>query len=159
MLIAPTTRMLMLLVGMAAMGPLGCTDANTQRVDVGKYSFDLELALDDDARTMGLMHRESIAKDGGMLFVFPNAAPRSFWMKNCLTDMDLLFLDGAGYVVAIHQMTVEPPNTPDHELPGYPSGRPAQFAIELQAGMADKTGVKVGDRITLPLADLKKRAQ
>jgi len=159
MMIEPTMRLLLLLTMIAAIGPMGCEDAHTQRVTVGDRTFTLELALDDAARTQGLMHRKTIAEDGGMLFVFPDARPRSFWMKNCLTDIDAIYLDGLGNVVSIARMTAPAPNTPDSQLERYPSIRPAQFVVELRGGMADKTGIKVGDRIELPNEKLKKRAR
>ncbi len=152
--------MMLGLMSVLAMGPLGCErDADVQRVTIGQRAFTLELALDEASRTTGLMHRESIDEDGGMLFVFPDMQRRAFWMKHCLTDIDAIFLDGRGNVVAVHAMKAPDPATPEAQLPRYPSGRAAQFVIELRGGEADKVGVKVGDRIALPLESLKRRAR
>jgi len=115
--------------------------------------------LDEATRERGLMGRASLPADGGMLFVFPDNARRAFWMKNCLIDLDIIFLDGLGYVTAVHTMTAPAPGTPDERLPTWSSRKPAQFAIELNAGEADKLGVDVGQRIDLPVPSLKARAE
>lgn len=146
------------LLSLLAFGPMGC-ESDTQPVEIAGQTFTLELALDNASRTRGLMHRKAIAEDGGMLFVFRRNEVRGFWMKNCLIDLDIIFLDGLGYVVSTHTMTAPPPNTPDRELPSWSSGKPAQFAIELRAGTADKLGIKPGDHIDLPVKALKARAK
>jgi len=147
-------------------------------VTIDGHTFHLELALDDETRMKGLSFRESIAEDGGMLFVFPNAARRAFVMRDCLADIDILFLDGAGRVVAMHHMPVEPPRDPqkgegtfggdntsrqtyqyENRLKRYSSRFSAQVAIELRGGWLDKLNVKEGDRIRLDLSGLKKRAR
>lgn len=94
--------------------------------------------------------------DGGMIFVFEKPKPMAFWMKNTLIPLDILFLDANGKVVAVHRMEVERPrreNEPeqiyDMSLTPYPSGAPAQFAIELNAGQVAKCGIKVGQTVDL----------
>jgi uncharacterized membrane protein (UPF0127 family) len=151
----------------------GCRDvpsADTHEiVTIRDATFRLELANTEQARTDGLMHRESIPEDGGMLFVFPDAQPRSFWMKNCLVDIDVMFLDGRGRVTAVHRMTTLPPRREDEtefqyeaRVRGdamYWSHLPAQFAIELKAGWLDRLGVAVDERIELDLDRLKATAR
>lgn len=141
-------------------------DADVVPVTIDGRTFRLEVSADGDSRARGLMGRESIEPDGGMLFVFPDVAMRSFWMKNCLTDMDILFLDGSGRVTAIHEMTIEPPQRPDEpewqyewRMPGYSSLRPAQFAIELAPRTTRELDIRRGDLIPLDLGDLKRRAR
>jgi uncharacterized membrane protein (UPF0127 family) len=133
-----------------------------ETVRIGDETFHLEVAADPAATARGLMERESIPPDGGMLFVFPEVRTRWFWMKNCVVDIDLIFLDGRGTVTATHRMTIEPPRREsegefDYEtrLQRYPSRYPAQFAIELEAGSIDRLGVKVEDQIELDLSRLK----
>lgn len=135
-------------------------------VTLGDRTFRLELALDAESRTRGLMDRESIDPDGGMLFAFPDVAMRSFWMKNCLTDMDIAFLDASGRITAMHTMRVEPPQRPDEaewayewRLRGYSSLRPAQFAIEVAPGTLEQLGLRRGDQVPLDWAALKRRAR
>lgn len=135
----------------------------TEEVRIKGVNFNLELALTPEERAEGLMGRREIAADGGMLFVFPDQPPfpaeLSFWMKNCLVPIDLLFLDPDGRVVALHEMEPPLPGTADHELPSYRSGAPAQFAIELKGGRAAELGVTIGDVIELRLEELLKMAR
>jgi uncharacterized membrane protein (UPF0127 family) len=111
------------------------------------------------------MHRTEVPADGGMLFVFPESEVRSFWMGNCLVDIDVIFLDPRGRVTAVHRMKAQPPRRADESeadydrrMPRYWSAYPAQFAIELKAGTLDRLGVKVEDRIDLDLDRLKRLA-
>ena len=138
----------------------------TEEVVLGGETFKLELATDKKARTRGLMDRKKIDDRGGMLFVF--AAPRrqSFWMKNCLVDIDLLYLDRDGRVTTLHKMKAEPPkhqneSTPAYErrLRRYPSRGRAQFVIELKAGSIALLELEKGQTIELDLPRLKKLAK
>jgi uncharacterized membrane protein (UPF0127 family) len=151
----------MMLGGLAGCGAqrTDATGQATQPVTIAGRSFELELALTPEARYQGLSGREHIAADGGMLFAFPDSRERAFVMRDCLVPIDIIFLDGQGRVVRTHQMTVEPKDTPEHELTRYPSGWPAQFAIELKGGLLDELDVKKGQRIALPLKRLKQRAR
>jgi uncharacterized membrane protein (UPF0127 family) len=87
-------------------------------------------------------------------------------MRDCLIDIDIMFLDPLGTVLATHAMTAEEPRRPgesmvDYEtrLERYSSGRPAQFAIELRGGMIEDLGVRKGDRIELDYNRLKRLAR
>ncbi len=128
-------------------------------VVLNDQAFTLELAMDSASRTQGLSDRESVAPDGGMLFVFRDAQRRSFVMRRCLVPIDIAFLDPAGRVIAMHAMQVEPYDTPESELKRYDSRWPAQFAIEWAGGTLDRLGVQIGDRINLPLESLKREAR
>lgn len=151
----------------AVLAPLvGCNNnsnaaeaSDTQNVTIAGRTFELELALDNDARHQGLGGRESIPEDGGMLFVFPGAAQLQFIMRDCLVPIDLIYVGPSGRVVATHQMKVEPPGTPDDEMTRYPSRWPAQFAIELRGGALDEIQVSPGDKVEMPLEALKRRAR
>jgi uncharacterized membrane protein (UPF0127 family) len=112
----------------------------TRTVFLGCVAYELELAVDPATRERGLMGRTELPARGGMLFAFPDDAPRAFWMKNCLVDIDIAFLDRGGVVVATHRMRAEPPRRPEESeavyegrLRHYPSGAPARFAVELSA--------------------------
>ncbi len=124
-----------------------------EEVELAGRVFRLELALDDEQRALGLMWRERLADDEGMLFVFPNRDPYpvelGFWMKNCLIPIDVIFINPDGFITAIHEMEPPEPGTPDSELPGYYSNGPAQFAIEIRGGLAAELGLQVGDYIEL----------
>lgn len=124
-----------------------------EEVELAGRVFKLELALTDEERALGLMWRELLAEDQGMLFVYPDREPYptelGFWMKNCLIPIDVIFLSRNGYITAIHEMQPPEPGTPDQELAGYYSEGPAQFAIEIRGGLAAELGLQEGDYINL----------
>ncbi len=139
-----------------------------EAVTIAGHLFCLELSDDLPSRGQGLMNRQSITEDGGMLFVFPSADIRSFWMANCLVDIDLIFLDPMGRVTATHRMVTLPPRAADETVLEYErrararsyfSHLPAQFAVELKSGWLDRLGVAVDDKIELDLARLKASAR
>jgi uncharacterized protein len=134
-----------------------------ETVQIEGVIFNLELALNPEQRAEGLMGRDKIADDGGMLFVFPGEKPYptelSFWMKNCLVPIDLLFLDSAGKIIAIHEMEPPDSDTPDNQLSVYQSGAPAQFAIEIKGGLASELDLQVGDLIELRFTELLRLAE
>jgi uncharacterized membrane protein (UPF0127 family) len=114
------------------------------RMPIGSKTYTLEIAAREADRNKGLMYRDFMPEDRGMIFVFADEDDRSFWMKNTRIPLDILFLDGSGKVVSIHQMK------PYVEVPGTPSDGPAKYAIELNAGQAAAAGVKAGDVLQLP---------
>ena len=131
----------------------------TLTVEVGGETFELELAIDDASRQKGLSERAEIAADGGMLFVMPDVMPdvrvQTFWMKDCLVPIDIIYLDPAGDVIITRQMKPEP-GVPDGQLETYSSEWPALFAIELRGRTLDRLDISRGDHIELPLTDLKR---
>ncbi len=127
-----------------------------EKVVVAEQEFKLELAADPFSRAKGLMGREKLEKDKGMLFVYPRAGIRSFWMMNCLIDIDLIFLDPRGRITAIHEMKKEAPQGENESnsqysrrLKRYPSRGSAQYGIELRKGSIKKLKLKVGQKIEL----------
>ena len=113
------------------------------RMKVGDRTFTLEVAKDDVSRTRGLMRRDSMPADHGMIFVFPDSEPRSFWMKNTRIPLDILYLDETGRIVSIH--TMKP-----YDTTGVPSAGPAKYAIELNAGVAQEIGAQPGQLLDVP---------
>lgn len=109
------------------------------------HRFSVEIATTPAEREHGLMNRTAMPADHGMLFVFPDAEPRTFWMKNTLIPLDMLFFDDARRLVAI-QADAQPCESDPCKL--YPSGVPARYVLELNAGVAAKLGVRKGDVIT-----------
>ncbi len=143
----------------------GQSTPGTEQVVIAGEEYQLEVAQDEATRAKGLMGRTEIASDGGMLFIFPTSELRSFWMGNCLVDIDIMFLDRYGRVTAIHTMKTEKPRKEDESevdysdrMPLYPSVYATQFAIELRAGSIERLGVDVDDKIELDLARLKAMA-
>jgi uncharacterized protein len=111
----------------------------------GKH-FDIELAADDAARARGLMFRDTMPADHGMLFLFEHPAMQTFWMKNTHIPLDILYFD-QNYKLVSMQQRVPPCRSAGNDCPGYPSSAPAQYVLELNAGVADKLGVKEGDEL------------
>ncbi|HWP40546.1 MAG TPA: DUF192 domain-containing protein [Tepidisphaeraceae bacterium] len=120
----------------------------TIQLTLGNRTFTLEVANTDQTRQIGLMHRDSMPRDHGMLFVFADEQRRAFWMKNTRIPLDIIYLDAAGRIVAIKPMQ-------PYDLSSVSSDRPAKYAIELNQGMAAEAGLKAGDVVTIPdtLAD------
>ncbi|MCX5661161.1 MAG: DUF192 domain-containing protein [Planctomycetota bacterium] len=134
-------------------------DAKTQTAVIGGKTFHLDIAADDASRFQGLSDRANIPADGGMIFVFAEPEVHDFVMRRCPNPIDILFLDPTGRVVQTHAMQPEPAGTSEEALKRYGSKWPAQFAIELRGGTLEKLPVRNGDRIDLPLAELKRRAR
>jgi uncharacterized membrane protein (UPF0127 family) len=135
--------------------------APPEEVFIAGERFLLEVANTDALRTKGLMYRRTIDPHGGMLFVFPFSFVQNFWMGNCLTDIDILYLDPMGRVTAAHEMKAEEPQRADEtyadyhaRMPRYPSRLPAQFAIELAPGSIRRLEVAIGDTIRVDVKRL-----
>ncbi|WP_118134356.1 DUF192 domain-containing protein [Oceanicella sp. SM1341] len=131
-------------------GPLlaACNPATADlRGGFGTVRFSVELADDAEERARGLMFRESMPKFSGMLFVYDRAEEASFWMKNTLIPLDMLFLDATGTVRHIHSEAVPGDLTP------IPSGGPALAVLEINGGLAARLGLKEGDVMRHPAFD------
>lgn len=106
----------------------------------------LEVADSSEERAQGLMFRESLPENHGMVFVYENAEPRSFWMKNTLIPLDMIFVAENGTVVDVEH-AVPQPNASDEELETYRSDAPAKYVIELERGFANRTGIEPGAEV------------
>ena len=91
----------------------------------------------------GLMGRTALAEDAGMLFVFDQEQPLSFWMKDTLVPLSIAFIDSQGRIVDIQDMQ------PLDET-SLPSAAPAQYALEVNQGFFGERGIMVGDAVELP---------
>ncbi|MGD1009082.1 MAG: DUF192 domain-containing protein [Candidatus Aminicenantales bacterium] len=107
-----------------------------------------ELAVSDEERARGLMFREKILPDQGMLFVFETEDIHSFWMKNTLVALDMLWLDSEKRVIHI---AADVPPCKEDPCPSYGPGLPARYVLELKGGEAAADGIKVGDRLQFVL--------
>jgi uncharacterized membrane protein (UPF0127 family) len=115
----------------------------TVPMQIGSKQFTLEVADRTDSRTFGLMRRDSMPADHGMIFIFDSEEPRGFWMKNCRIPLDIIFTDSTGKVVSVKQMK-------PYDLSSTPSDGPVQYAIELNKGAAESAGVKAGMTLKIP---------
>ncbi|MCZ6836506.1 MAG: DUF192 domain-containing protein, partial [Planctomycetota bacterium] len=83
--------------------------SGTETIVINGKSFVLEVASDLPAIEAGLSNRATIPDGTGMLFILPSSRKLKFWMKNCLTDIDIIYLDPNGRVTATHRMKAETP--------------------------------------------------
>lgn len=104
-------------------------------------TFNVELALTPDQQTRGLMYRTEMAEDAGMLFIFNTTRPISFWMKNTLIPLDMLFLGEDGTILHIHE------NAKPQDTTSIPSMYPVKAVLELNGGTTRKRGIKKGDTV------------
>lgn len=124
-----------------------CTAATAAAyVELKGKRFEIEVAADDATRERGLMFRDSMPADHGMLFLFDHAATQAFWMKNTRIPLDILYFDQNRRLVSVQQRV---PACRTDPCPAYPSAGPAQYVLELNAGVADALGVKAGDELTI----------
>jgi uncharacterized membrane protein (UPF0127 family) len=139
-----------LLAGLAAFLPAGqllalARDELIVETAQGPQRFTVELADTPETRARGLMFREFMPPNHGMLFDFLTEQPVAFWMRNTPLPLDMLFIDGKGIVVRIAART-----TPYSEEP-IPSGRPIRAVLEVNAGTAERLGIRPGARVRHPI--------
>lgn len=113
----------------------------------GSFDFDVEIADDEAERARGLMFRPPLDDDKGMLFQFPDAAERAFWMQNTPSSLDIVYLDPQGCIISIAAHT-----TPYAETT-YPSNGAAKGVLEVRAGRMGEIGAGPGDRVRHPFFD------
>lgn len=113
---------------------------------LGDQRFLLELVRDPESRREGLMGRQQLADDRGMLFDFPAGTTPSIWMRNMHIPLDLLFVDGLGTLVDV--FTRVPPCA-EQPCEIYQASQPLRFVIEVPAGTVERLGLEPGDRIDL----------
>jgi uncharacterized membrane protein (UPF0127 family) len=116
-------------------------DLPTVDLSVGMYRIRAQLATTPEQRQTGLMFRREMAANDGMLFVFEQASPQCFWMKNTLLPLAIAFIADDGQVVNIEEMQ---PQTLDSHC----STRPVRYVLEMNKGWFAAHGVKPGSRIT-----------
>lgn len=110
---------------------------------VGDQTIDAQIALTEKEQQTGLMHRESMPENRGMVFVFLKPKARNFWMRNTLIPLDIAYINSNGVIQEIHPM--EP-----LDESGVPSLSPnIQFALEMNQGWFQEHGVKTGDSLDL----------
>lgn len=110
-------------------------------------TIDIEIADTDSTRMRGLMERPTIPPDTGMLFVFPSAQEQAFYMMNTPRSLDIQYYAADSTLVNIVEST-----TP-YSLDNVYSDGPAQFVVEVEAGVSRRIGLVPGDRITWTVAE------
>ncbi|HEV2336373.1 MAG TPA: DUF192 domain-containing protein [Stellaceae bacterium] len=107
----------------------------------GPHKFTVELATTPRQMEQGLMFRQSLAPDAGMLFDFATPSRATMWMKNTLIPLDMLFVDATGRIVNIHERAVP------GSLATIPAAAPVRAVIELNGGTAARLQIRPGDRV------------
>ena len=127
------------------------------RVRLGDFAFDLEIADGFDEIELGLSGRASVPSSTGMLFILPREEHVSFWMKDCLVDLDLVYLNSSGVITQIEGARCEPRREGESDveyearLTNYDSYEPVKYVIEVPYGEAFNSGAMVGDVVGLPI--------
>jgi uncharacterized membrane protein (UPF0127 family) len=126
--------------------------------------YRMEIAASWKARAIGMSGRRAFPAGTGMVFVYPTARPRTLWMRDCLVNMDAVFVDDHGRIAVLHEMVTEPVQQPgeprtayQQRLRVYACPDPVRFILELPAGTINRLELKVGESVALPRDDLMAR--
>jgi len=112
----------------------------TVQLSAGMHLIRAEVAADVSTRMQGLMHRESLAPNAGMLFIFEDAAIHCMWMKNTLIPLSVAFIDQGGAIINVADMQ-------PHSEQSHCASAPARFALEMTKGWFAQRGVKPGMKL------------
>lgn len=125
-----------------------CTacSAGGPSVEIGGKRFSVDIADTNQKQMLGLMYRDEMPVDHGMLFIFPKEAPRSFWMKNTRIALDIMYFDKDLKMVSA-SLDTQPCRV--SRCPSYPSKTAAMYVLELNAGAALELGVGPGSTMTI----------
>jgi uncharacterized membrane protein (UPF0127 family) len=134
----------LLIMGIMFIGD--CASSQETSIAVGTAHFQVEVARTLEERQRGLMFRTYLPENHGMLFIQPEVAPATFWMKNTYIPLDILYFDADGRLLETHA-DVPPCTTP--KCPIYSSTEPVKYILELNAGTASRLGFKPGDPLYL----------
>ncbi len=124
-----------------------CASARSPWVELGGHRYAIEVADDDAERARGLMFRDAMEADRGMLFIHERQEPQAYWMKNTKIALDILYFDNARKLVS--QQRDVPPCSLGDACPSYPSHAPARYVLELNAGEAARLKLEDGAQMML----------
>lgn len=142
------TRLLRAVVLASTVVVTGCkSKLPTAKITVHDQALTVEIVADPETRAEGLMHRDSLGADRGMLFIYPDIAPRAFWMKNTRIPLSIAYIDAEGEIKRIADMKPLDTNKT-------PSLYPVKYALEVNKGWFEAHGVEAGHKVTdLPDVD------
>lgn len=127
---------------------LGAKDFAKKKVTLGTKTFVVEVAETSDQHERGLMFRDKMGENEGMLFIFKNEETRFFWMKNTLIDLSIGYFDKNLILIDVKEMK-SGKGVPDATLPSYASAQPAKYALEMNKGWFEKNKIKLGSKLKL----------
>lgn len=119
-----------------------------QQIQIGSKKITVEIAKTNAQHEHGLMFREKLSADSGMLFIFDEEMPLNFWMKNTYIDLSIAYVGKNKKIIDIIDM--KGTSTMQTEFPSYPSSKPAMYALEMNKGWYAKNRIKIGDLLVLP---------
>ena len=130
----------------AASSLSACASAREPWVELAGQRYAIEVADDDAERARGLMFRDALPEDRGMLFIHDAEVPQAYWMKNTRIPLDILYFDTGRRLVS--QQRDIPPCSLGDACPSYPSNAPARYVLELNAGEAARLQLQDGAELT-----------
>jgi uncharacterized membrane protein (UPF0127 family) len=133
-----------------SLGVLAFGDQHIQvpnNVCIRDVCFEAEIAATSDQRAFGLMNRQHLDEDRGMLFVYPNEGLYQFWMKNTLIPLDMIWIGSDNKIVNIKKSAQ--PCPPAGDCPTINPGADAQYVLEINGGLSDQFGFEIGDDVTI----------
>lgn len=116
------------------------TGLPTISLKVGSQSVHADVAHTEASRQIGLMFRQKMGRQDGMLFIFPDVAYHAMWMKNTLIPLSVAYMNARGEIVSIHEMQA-------HSEAVHQAAGPVRFALEMNAGWFRTNKINVGDTI------------
>ncbi len=129
-----------ILIGAMLAAPLALAELPAISINAGLYVIRAEVANTFETRARGLMYRETLGPNQGMLFVFQAVERHCMWMKNTPLPLSVAFIDERGEVVSISEMA-------PHTETSHCAARPARFALEMNKGWFAAKGVRAGSKI------------
>lgn len=120
----------------------------TKIVSIKEHSIKVEIADTPVLRTKGLSGRKHLAKDAGMLFVFPKATMHSFWMKKMHFPLDFIWING-NTVVDLTENVLAPEDLESLDLTSYTPSESVDKVLEVNAGVVDSLNIQIGDKIKI----------
>lgn len=132
-------------IGVFAIFCGGCASAGGSWVELAGERYVVEVADDDAERAQGLMFRDRMEEDHGMIFIHESEERLAYWMKNTRIPLDILYFDSQRKLVS--QQRDVPPCSAGDRCPSYPSRAPARYVLELNAGQAARLNLKDGTEL------------
>ena len=120
----------------------------TEKIQIGSKKITVEIAKTRSQQEQGLMFREKMPANTGMLFIFEQEQPLNFWMKNTYIDLSIAYIGKDKKIIDIIDMKAT--SAVETNFPSYPSSKPAMYALEMNQGWFTKNRIKIGDLLTLP---------
>ncbi len=120
----------------------------TKTIKVGNKTLTVEVATTTKQQEQGLMFRNHLGEDEGMLFIFSNEETRFFWMKDTLIDLSIGYFNKDGKLIDVQEMK-SGKGLADTALPSYASAQPAKYALEMNKGWFDKNKIKLGAKLKI----------